>query len=265
MGKAKPENKRVLLTGASGLIGQVLIDGLDRHYNLSGVDLKQVEGFNITVADTTRLEDIIPAFNDVDTVIDLSSYPSQNTAWLDVYENNIMSTYNALAASQKTGVRRIIFASSNHVTGMYENDLPYSAIVSGRYQNLNPKQIPYITTSMPVRPDGPYGIGKAFGESAGRYFSEQFNISVICLRIGTLVHENRPMNVRSFATLLTHNDLIQLVTKSIEAPNDLTFDIFYGVSNNKWRFWDIENSRKQIGYTPQDNAETWRSSSQDIQ
>ena len=111
---------------------------------------------------------------------------------------------------------------------------------------------------MPIRPDGPYGIGKAFGEAAGRYYSDVHGLSVICLRIGTLNRESRPTSVRHFATLLTHRDLVQLVRRCIDAPDDLRFAIFYGVSDNKWRFWDISNARDLIGYAPQDDAERWR-------
>jgi len=67
--------------------------------------------------------------------------------------------------------------------------------------------------------------------------------------------------VRFFATWLSHRDQAQLVRKSLEAPESLKFDIFYGVSANKWRFWDTEHPHEVIGYTPQDNAETYRSSS----
>ena len=81
---------------------------------------------------------------------------------------------------------------------------------------------------------------------------------MICLRIGTFNAEDKPLNARNFATLITHNDFEKLVSCSIEAPNNVKFDIFYGVSNNFWRFWDIENARSTIGYQPTDNAEIWR-------
>ena len=149
---------------------------------------------------------------------------------------------------------RVIFASSNHATGMYEKDHPYSAIVAGRYEGLDPTTIPYITTRMPIRPDGPYGIGKAFGEASGRYYSDEHGLSVICIRIGTVNKEPLPTNERRRATLLSHRDLVQLVSRCIDAPDDLRFSIFYGVSANKWRFWDIADSRSAIGYEPQDDA-----------
>ena len=141
---------------------------------------------------------------------------------------------------------------------MYENDKPYSDIVAGNYGGLSLSDIPLIDTQMPVRPDGPYGIAKAFGEATGRYYHDEFGLSVICLRIGTLNREGRPTNPRQFATLLSHPDLIQLLQKCIDAPDDLGFAVFYGVSGNKWNFWDIANSAEAVGYKPNSNAEDWR-------
>ena len=252
------DQERVLITGASGLIGGVLREAFVEQYALSGVDMRPASGLESLVADMTDLEAIRPAFEGVGTVIDLAAVPSQFSPWSVVYENNIPSTYNTLEASRAAGVRRVIFASSNHATGMYETDHPYSAIVEGRYDGLDPSAIPLITTEMPVRPDGPYGIAKAFGEATGRHFSDQYGFSVLCLRIGTLNPESRPTNPRQFATLLTHRDLSHLVERCIEAPDDVRFAIFYGVSNNKWRFWDISNSGELIGYNPRDDAEEWR-------
>ena len=57
--------------------------------------------------------------------------------------------------------------------------------------------------------------------------------------------------------MLYHEDLAQLIDKCIEKEN-LNFEIFYGVSNNKWRFWDIENSYNKISYEPVENAENYR-------
>ena len=252
------ERQNVLITGAAGLIGGILRNGLEDSHNVTGVDIRPVEGFKSLVADTTDLEAVLPAYEGVDTVIDLASVPDQDSPWDVVYRNNLPSTYSALEAARQNGAKRVIFASSNHATGNYEGDEPYASIVAGRYYGLDPATFPRVTADMPIRPDGPYGIGKAFGEAAGRYYSDHFGLSVICLRIGTLNREGRPLVPRHFATLLSHRDLVQLVRRCIDAPETARFEIFYGVSNNTWRFWDISNSRELIGYEPEDNAEQWR-------
>ena len=107
---------------------------------------------------------------------------------------------------------------------MYEFDGPYKEIVNGEYSKVDNKNIPLLTTEMPIRPDGPYNW-KAFGEAAGRYYSDKYGLSVMCLRIGTINAESAPTNTRQFSTLLTHNDLARLVISCIEASKDIRFGI----------------------------------------
>ena len=252
------KRKKILITGASGLIGTILRQSLVESYDLFGIDVEIITGFDCLVADMTDLNTIKHAFLGKDVVIDLAAVPDRDSPWEIIYQNNMVATYNTLEAARLTGVKRVIFASSNHTTGMYENDKPYSDIVTGNYEGLNPEDIPLISVATPLRPDGHYGIGKAFGECIGRYYSDTYGISVLCLRIGTLNQEGRPIEPRQFATLLTHPDLVQLVERCIEAPENLDFGVYYGVSNNKWRFWDIGNSLLEIGYCPEGNAELWR-------
>ncbi len=253
------DKKAVLITGASGLIGGLLRRAFEGRYALRGLDRRPAPGFDsMTVADATDPDGIAPAFRGADAVVDLAALSDQHTPWDQVYANNIPSTYNVLEAARRAGLRRVVFASSNHVTGLYENDPPYSDVVAGRYDGLDPETLPRITADAPIRPDGPYGIAKAFGEAAGRYYSERFGLSVLCLRIGTVNPEGRPLNIRHFATLLTHNDLAELVSRCIDAPDSVRFGVFYGVSGNKWRIHDVEAAREVIGYAPEDDAESWR-------
>jgi len=249
--------KRVLITGAAGLVGGVLREGLADSYTLSTLDIKHLAGDHLE-ADMTDFEKIMPVFEGKDIVIDLAAHASSTISWPQIHENNLPATYNVYEASRRAGVRRVIFASSNHVTGLYEGDKPYVDIVNGKYDGLDAKKISLINTQMPIRPDGAYGIAKAFGEATGRFFSDMHGISSICLRIGSLTKSGKPEGVRNFATLLTHRDLVQLVEKSIETEVEPQFDVFYGVSDNTWRFWDIENAVDHIGYNPQDDAEKWR-------
>src|SRR5919107_2382311 len=85
------------------------------------------------------------------------------------------------------------------------------------------------------RPDGPYAVSKAIGEAAARYFADVHGLSVICLRIGAVNRGDRPRDMRHLSTLLTHRDLVQLVERCIDAPDELRFAVLYGVSANTWR------------------------------
>ena len=135
---------------------------------------------------------------------------------------------------------------------------PYASILRGDYEGLEPGGFPPIRADEPFRPDSPYGVSKAFGEVAGRYYSDAFGISVICLRLGNVNRENRPKHPSHWAVLLTHSDLVELVRCCLTAPADIRYAVYYGVSANTWRIWDIEAAREEIGFRPQENAEQWR-------
>jgi nucleoside-diphosphate-sugar epimerase len=250
--------QRVLITGAAGRIGAMVRDELASDYELRCIDIRPVEGAESLVADMTDFTVIRPAFDGVDVVIDLANNPSGNLSWEGAYANNIPSTYNCLRAASEAGVRRFVFTSSNRATEGYEQDEPYSSICRGEYGELKPGGFPLLTTSMSVRPNGPYGIGKCFGEAAARYFTDYHGMSCVCLRLGTVHGSDQPRAVRQFATLLTPQDLKQLYRRAVEAADDLRFGIFYGVSRNTWRFWDISEAERLLGYRPVDDAEVWR-------
>jgi uronate dehydrogenase len=251
------EIRTVLITGAAGLIGGALRRGLASAYTLRGLDAKG--GGDWRRADMRKLQSIESAFEGVDAVVDLAAQAREDTPWQEVWENNLPATMNALEAARRAGVRRYVFASSNHVTGMVEREPPYAHIVAGDYEGLDPGSIQLLTTADPPRPDGPYALGKLLGEGAARYYADEHGLSAICLRIGTVLASNRPSRPRHYATLLSHADLIQLVDRSLQAPDELRFGLYYGVSNNTWRFWDIADAGSEIGYEPSDDAESFRS------
>ncbi len=148
------------------------------------------------------------------------------------------------AAAQRHGVQRIVFASSNHVTGAYEGFPP----------SMHTREnVGIIRVSDPIRPDGFYGVSKAAGEAIARMYYELYGLESICLRIGSVNKDDSPAgNARTRSTWLSHRDLLQLVKRSLKA--DVKFGIYYGVSNNKKRFWDIEDAKRDLGYQPEDDG-----------
>mgnify|MGYP001419537318 FL=1 len=253
--------KKILITGSSGLIGSIIYQNLKHKYKFTGMD-KVKNGDNTTlkthVTSSNKLEDINSAFKNIDIVVHLAANASELTKWDLVLKNNIELTRNVFEASRLNGVSRVIFASSNHAVGNFEKDEPYKSIVKGKYKNVDSNNIEKINEKVPIRPDSNYGISKAFGEAMARYYYEHHNLESISLRIGTVIKDNSPKtNIRHYATLLYHEDLVQLIDKSISATN-ISSEIFYGVSNNTWRFWDITHAEKTIGYLPLKNAEDER-------
>lgn len=252
--------KNVLITGSSGLIGSIIYQNLKHKYKFTGLDKIQNNntGINTHIVKSNNIDEISFAFKNIDTVVHLAANASELTEWDLVLKNNIELTRNVFEAAKQNGVSRVVFASSNHAVGNFEKDEPYKAIVKGQYENIDPIQIVKINEKVPIRPDSYYGISKAFGEATARYYFEHHNLQSISLRIGTVIKDNSPKNnIRHYATLLYHEDLVQLIDKSISATN-IKSEIIYGVSNNTWRFWDINHAKNTIGYIPIKNTEDER-------
>lgn len=250
---------RVLVTGAAGLIGGILWDRLSEEHTLRGIDLRGDRARGIRRCDVRRARSLGRVFEGVDAVVDLATSAAVDTSWRTV-EQDMAGRVNVLEAARMHGVGRYVYASSNHVTGLYERDEPYASIVAGAYDGLDAGSIPLLSPDRPVRPDSPYGVGKAFAEALGRLYAEEHGISCLFLRIGTVLADDRPHRPRHYATLLSHADLARLVGCALRAPSDLRYGVYYGVSANTWRFWDVANAHAELGYEPHDDAERLRSS-----
>jgi uronate dehydrogenase len=190
------------------------------------------------IANITNFEAILQAMSDIDAVIHLAANPDINQSWEDVYYGSISGTVNVLEAARLSGIKKIIYASTCHVFSTHD-------LEKGRFLN----------SSTPLQPDSYYGIGKACGEMLGHFFTQKYGLSVICLRIGWFKEQSHQENYHEqlMRYLCTPRDLAQLVQKSLETEN-LRFQIFYAVSANTQRCWDISNAQTLIGYHPQDNA-----------
>jgi nucleoside-diphosphate-sugar epimerase len=250
-----------MVTGAAGPVGGVLLRGLDARYDVCGVDARRtragVEGPPVRRAQLRRPASTACALTGAAVVVHCAELASQDTPWRDVHRNNLPTAWNTIHAASAGGARRLVLASSNAVTGGYEDDHPYFDVLSGRRDGRDPATLPRLTPDAPVRPNGAYAVGKAASEAAGRCAAERLGLSVIVLRLGTVLASDRPSSEGHRATLLTHRDLVHLVEQCIDAPDDLRFAIFHGVSANTWRIWDIDTARDTIGDRPRDDAEGW--------
>jgi NAD+ dependent glucose-6-phosphate dehydrogenase len=108
-----------------------------------------------------------------------------------------------------------------------------------------------VYVGQPVRPDSLYGVSKAFGENLGRYYYDQHGLSVICLRIGWFLP--KPRDEISRWMWLSPRDCAQVTACAIES--ELGYGVFYAISQNARRHWDITETIEKLGYRPQDNAE----------
>ncbi|MFM6340000.1 MAG: NAD-dependent epimerase/dehydratase family protein [Dolichospermum sp.] len=232
--------KLILLTGAAGNIGTSLQQELNGDYQFRCIDRRHVpQAKDFRRVDITNFKAVLKVMAGVDAVIHLAANPHVDQPWPDVYSSGIGGTYNIFEAARQSGVKKIIYASTNYVSGWREVE-----------------QESHITPEMPVRPNSLYAVGKAFGEALGQYFCDRYGMSVICLRIGWF--HTKPKiyapNDRILSNWCSPRDLAQIVRRSLEHEN-LGFQIFYAVSGNTRRYWDISNAQKLLGYEPEDNAE----------
>jgi len=148
---------------------------------------------------------------------------------------NILGMYNLYEAARKHGVKRVVFASSNHVTGFY-------------------RQSETINASHPPRPDGFYGLSKAFGEDLSRFYFDRYGIETACMRIGSSYPE--PRDRRMLATWLSYDDLHRLITACLITPV-LSHSIVFGMSNNAVTWWDNSQSN-HLGFKAHDSSDVFR-------
>jgi uronate dehydrogenase len=231
--------KRLLLTGAAGGLGKVLRPRLARYCDTLRVsdiaDLGETqpneEAVNVPLEDGALVKALLA---DVDAVIHLGGVSTEKP-WADVLPANIMGVVNLYEAARLNGVKRIVFASSNHAIGFY-------------------KQSETIDNSVMQKPDGFYGLSKAFGENCAELYWNRWGIETVSLRIGSSFPE--PKDRRMLSTWLSYDDLERLVVASLTAPQ-VGHTIVYGMSDNRAVFWD-NSSAKHLGYRPQDSSEPFR-------
>ena len=246
--------KKVLVTGMSGLIGGLLKDHLIQSgsYELSALNRSYVEGVTNFQADISDLEAIQPAFEGQDVVVHLAAYLGSQD-WEGQHAGNVLGTYNVFEAARRAGVKRVIFASSGNAIRGFERVSPYLEISEGKYDEV-PENFPMITHEQ-IRPEALYGAAKVWGEALGRHFADDYGMSVICVRIGSVHKENKPLSVRENAIYLGHRDICQMLNLCIDASEDIKYDVVFAVSNNKWNYRDISHAKDLLGYNPVDSAD----------
>ncbi|MGE5375654.1 MAG: NAD-dependent epimerase/dehydratase family protein [Bacteroidota bacterium] len=240
---------RILITGINGLIGNILHRALASKYEVYGLDQDEPFSDRVGSADVSvyqQVAQVVEKFSPLDDIIHLAGNLSPTASWEDVLGANIVGTRNIFEAAREFRVPRVVYASSNHVTGGYEG------IESNYFLHRQTEPV-RIRTTDPVRPDSEYGVSKVFGESIGRYYCAKWAVEAICLRIGAVLKDDDPtQDARNLRIWLSHRDLVQLVEKSL--LTNVPYGIYYGISNNKGAFYDLTNARDELGFVPLDDA-----------
>lgn len=227
---------RVLMTGAAGRIGGVLREAWRGEFPiLRLLDVRglgdESPGEELIRLDINDFDGLRRALESIEVVVHLAGVPTEDV-FVRLLEANVHGTYNVFEAARQSGVRRVVFASTNHVTGFYP-----------RTQRIGPDD--------PVRPDSMYGTTKVFGEAVGRLYVDKWGMEVVSVRIGSFAE--RPASPHSLGMWLSPRDGIQLFTKAVTAP-DVGYVVVFGLSRNRCSWWDNPGA-VTLGYEPVDEAE----------
>jgi len=231
--------ERVLLTGAAGGLGKVLRAGLKPHAKTLRLSDREPLG------EAQAQEEVVPCeLGDREAVHRLVAGcdaiahfggVSTEAKFDPILQANIVGVFNVYEAARRHGVKRVVFASSNHVTGFY-------------------KQSEVIDADDPMRPDGLYGVSKCFGENLSRFYYDRHGIETACLRIGSSFPA--PRDRRMLSTYLSYADLVELVRCALYAPR-VGHTVIFGMSNNSRTFWD-NSKAEHIGFRARDSADDQR-------
>ncbi len=232
--------ERILITGPCGRVGQEILPLLREQFALRLFDTKPmtVVGDDETiVGDVQDFAALQRACAGVEAVLHLAAISDEADFHTQLLPVNLAGTYNAFEAARSAGVMKFIFPSTGQTV-------------------LNNPKGARVTADMLPRPSTVYACTKLFGEALARHFSDRHGMSAIVIRLCFFRGYDDPL-----LRLPGHDvqrewcsprDLTQLVVKSIRSQ--VKFGIFFGLSDNTERCWDIDHARAVLGYAPEDNA-----------
>jgi NAD+ dependent glucose-6-phosphate dehydrogenase len=234
--------KSVVIAGATGNIGTKL----RRHFEGLGWTLRLIDLTNggdpaVLQGDLSVWDESwVAALADADCVILLSGDPSPKASWSSVQRLNLDLTLNVFEAAARQRAKRLIFASSNWT------------MAGHRFAGGD------LTTDRTPHPVNAYGMSKLVGERLGKSYSERWGLSVICFRIGYCQRgQNLPGPHMGWSgwgqsMWLSDRDLCNGFEKAVLAGPDVRFVVLNLMSDNPGMRWDIETTRRVIGYEPRD-------------
>ena len=174
--------------------------------------------------------------------------------WESLLATNIVGVRNVYEAARIQGVKRVVNVSSGATILGYGLESPYKDLLAGEYEKL-PEQWPLVNERWPIRPDSVYGASKAWGEALGRYYSDYHGLSVICVRLGAFLADDTPDNPRSVAGYTSWEDAMRMFSLCIDAPDEVRYDLFELVSDNRYRWRDNAHAKEVLGYTSTRNSD----------
>ncbi len=261
--------KKVMITGVSGIVGSsaylLMRDSPDR-YELYGLGrrralserVKDTREIDLSqdryrIADIADFDSVRQAVDGMDTVVHLAADPAGGE-WESVLRNNIVGGYNVFEACRQAGVQRVVAASTIQVSTGHRQQEPYNATSTGHGRPL-PEGVAPVSAQMPAEPRNLYASSKVFNESLCRTYAYSHGMSCLAIRIGWVVGEDNVPNAGAEDIWCSQRDIGGIIKACVDASPDLRFDIFYGMSNNRYSWVDMSNAREKLGFEPQDRAQ----------
>ncbi|MFI8744689.1 NAD-dependent epimerase/dehydratase family protein [Pseudomonas sp. NPDC077186] len=231
---------RLLLTGAAGGLGKVLRERLRPYATILRLsDIGEMapaagpheEVVRCDLADKAGVHQLVEG---VDAIVHFGGV-SVERPFEEILGANICGVFHIYEAARRHGVKRVVFASSNHVIGFYKQD-------------------EHLDAHCQRRPDGYYGLSKSYGEDMASFYFDRYGIETVSIRIGSSFPE--PANRRMMSTWLSYDDLTQLLERSLYAAN-VGHTVVYGMSANRDIWWD-NGKAAHLGYQAKDSSEVFR-------
>ena len=231
-------DRRVVVTGAAGRIGTVVLDKLSARWQIRATDLNHADG--IAALDVTDVEECLAMFRGADAVVHLAANPNPHAEWGALRGPNVDGAYTVAAAARECGVRRLVLASSVQALSAYPDTVQRRVEDAPHAANL-------------------YGATKAWAEALGGWVAASSPTSVVALRIGYFSEEppaGDNATPRNLAAWLSHGDCTRLIQAAVESEHD-GFIVVNGISANRYRFTELGEAERQIGYAPIDDTWAW--------
>jgi len=250
--------RNVGITGAAGTVGRTLVEGLQEKYQLTLFDKDEYPtDLPFSQVEFSDAGQVKGAFEGLDAVIHLAADPNTDSPWSSIRKNNMEAAFNIFEEARFSGVKKVVLASSTHVQ--------YGYVMMGTPISVDPEfytQGRLVHLHDAPNPDSLYAVSKLFAEDLGKHYSEKDGMSVVALRIGWTIDEDDPTITQDTpaedhmrALFLSQRDCVQAFDLALRTSHG--FVVAYAISDNARGVFDLEETRRILGFQPKDNAESY--------